>query len=83
MFPVSYGLRIERADSLDKEKIIDAMGNQAITAPSGNVILRATDHHVVLNMLIAEVENGSLALRKYIGPIVPPNQCAGKKMVGA
>ena len=74
---------IERADSLDKEKVIDAMGDQAITAPSGNVILRASDHHVVLNMHIAEVENGALTLRKYIGPIVPPDQCAGKKMVGA
>lgn len=74
---------IERADSLDKEKVIDAMGDQAITAPSGNVILRASDHHVVLNMLISEVENGVLTLRKYIGPIVPPDQCAGKKMVGA
>jgi ABC-type branched-subunit amino acid transport system substrate-binding protein len=74
---------IERADSIDKEKVIDAMGDQAITAPSGNVILRASDHHVVLNMLISEVENGALTLRKYIGPIVPPDQCAGKKMAGA
>jgi branched-chain amino acid transport system substrate-binding protein/urea transport system substrate-binding protein len=74
---------IERADSLDKEKIIDAMGDQAITAPGGNVILRASDHHVILNMMIAEVENRVLLLRKYLGPIVPPSQCAGKKMVGA
>ncbi|MCK4783086.1 MAG: ABC transporter substrate-binding protein [Desulfobacteraceae bacterium] len=74
---------IEKADSLDKEKVIDAMGDQAITAPSGNVILRASDHHVILNMMIAEVENRELVLRKYLGPIVPPSQCAGKKMVGA
>lgn len=74
---------IEKADSLDKEKVIDAMGDQAITAPSGNVILRASDHHVILNMMIAEVENKKLALRKYLGPIVPPSQCAGKKMEGA
>jgi len=74
---------IEKADSLDKEKVIDAMGDQAITAPSGNVILRASDHHVILNMMIAEVENRDLVLRKYLGPIVPPSQCAGEKMVGA
>lgn len=73
---------IERAGSLDKEKVIDAMGDQAITAPSGNVILRASDHHVILNMLIAEVENGKLTLRKYLGPIVPPSQCQGRKMEG-
>ena len=73
---------VERAGSIDKEKVIDAMGDQAITVPSGNVILRRSDHHVVLNMLISEVENGVLQLRKYIGPIVPPNQCAGKKMTG-
>jgi len=74
---------IEKADSLDKEKVIDAMGDQAITAPSGNVILRTSDHHVILNMMIAEVENKELVLRKYLGPIVPPSQCAEKKMVGA
>jgi branched-chain amino acid transport system substrate-binding protein/urea transport system substrate-binding protein len=74
---------IERADSFEKEKVIDAMGGQAITAPSGNVILRESDHHVIENMLIAEVENGQLALRKYLGPIVPTCQCAGKKMAGA
>jgi len=74
---------IEKAGSLDKEKVIDAMGDQAITAPSGNVILRASDHHVILNMMIAEVENKVLILRKYLGPIVPPSQCAGKKMEGA
>ena len=74
---------IEKAGSLDKEKVIDTMGDQAITAPSGNVILRASDHHVILNMMIAEVENRVLILRKYLGPIVPPSQCAGKKMVGA
>ncbi len=74
---------IERADSLDQEKVIDAMVDQAITAPSGNVILRASDHHVILNMMIAAVENKQLVLRKYLGPIVPPSQCEGKKMVGA
>ena len=73
---------IEKADSLDTEKVIDTMGGQGITAPSGNVILRASDHHVIFNMMIAEVENRKLILRKYLGPTVPPNQCAGKKMVG-
>ncbi len=74
---------IEKAGTADKEKVIDCMGDQAITAPGGNVILRGSDYHVILNMMIAEVENKQLKLRKYLGPIIPTPQCQGKKKAGA
>lgn len=68
---------IEKADSLDKEKIVDSLGDTAFTAPNGNIILRK-DHHTVFNMRIAKVVDGKLREMKYLGPIVPPEQCKGK-----
>ncbi len=70
---------IEKAKSDDKEKIIDAMGDQTIVVGNGPVTLRASDHHMILNMLIAEVKSGELVMTKYIGPVAPADQCAGQK----
>jgi branched-chain amino acid transport system substrate-binding protein/urea transport system substrate-binding protein len=73
---------IEKAKSDNKEKIIDAMPGQSVTAGNGKVIMHE-DHHMTLNMLIAEVMGGQLKMKEYIGPIRAANQCAGKKMEGA
>ncbi len=73
---------IEKAQSADKEKIIDAMIDQNVVAANGQVTMHG-DHHMTLNMLIAEVIGGQLKLKKYIGPIRAANQCQGRKMVGA
>jgi ABC-type branched-subunit amino acid transport system substrate-binding protein len=73
---------IEKAQSADKEKIIDAMIDQNVVAANGQVALHG-DHHMTLNMLIAEVIGGQLKLKKYIGPIRAGNQCQDRKMVGA
>lgn len=70
---------IEKAQTDDKEKIIDAMGDQTLVVGNGPVTLRASDHHMVLNMLIAEVKNGDLVMTQYIGPVAPADQCAGRK----
>ncbi len=70
---------IQRAGTDDKEKINDAMGDQSLVIGNGPVTLRASDHHMVLNMLIAEVSNGRLLMKKYIGPMAPSDQCAGRK----
>lgn len=72
---------IERAKTDDKEKVIDAMADQTLVVGNGPVTLRASDHHMVLNMLIAEVKAGELVMTKYIGPVAPADQCAGKKKV--
>jgi branched-chain amino acid transport system substrate-binding protein/urea transport system substrate-binding protein len=42
---------------------------------NGEVTLRAEDRHVDLNILIASVQNGALAMEKYIGKVIAPNQC--------
>ena len=70
---------IEKAGSDDKEKIIDAMGDLRITVGNGPVTMRAMDHHMILNMVIAEFTGGNLVAKKDIGPISPANQCEGKK----
>jgi branched-chain amino acid transport system substrate-binding protein/urea transport system substrate-binding protein len=70
---------IERAKSDDREALIDAMGDQTLVVGNGPVTLRASDHHMILNMLIAEVRGGDLVMTKYIGPVAPLDQCAGHK----
>ncbi len=70
---------IEKVQSDDKEKIIDAMGDQSLVVGNGLVTLRASDHHMILNMVIAEVVGGQLLPKKYIGPVVPADQCVGRR----
>lgn len=72
---------IEKAQSDNKEKIIDAMAGQTIVAGNGTVTMHK-DHHMTLNMLIAEVMDGKLQMKKYIGPIRAQNQCEGRTMDG-
>lgn len=72
---------IEKANSADKEKIIDAMPGLSVTAGNGKVTMHE-DHHMTLNMLIAEVMGGQLKMKEYIGPIRAADQCAGKEMGG-
>ena len=68
---------IKKAGSDDKEQIIDALGGLTLMSGNGEVTLRADDRHVDLNVLIAEVSDGKLLLKKYIGQVVAPSQCAG------
>jgi urea transport system substrate-binding protein len=68
---------IEKAQSTDREKIIDAMAGLSVTAGNGQVTMHA-DHHMTLNMLIAEVIDGKLQMKEYIGPTTSRPQCAGK-----
>ncbi|MDM8543137.1 substrate-binding protein [Desulfococcaceae bacterium HSG9] len=71
---------IKKSGGVDKEKIIDAMGDQTITVGNGPETMRASDHHVILNMLIGEFKDGKLEVKKNLGTIEPSNQCEGKKM---
>jgi ABC-type branched-subunit amino acid transport system substrate-binding protein len=66
---------IEKAQSLDREKIIDAMPGLSVVAGNGQVTM-LEDHHMTLNMLIAEVIDGKLQMKEYIGPTTSKPQCA-------
>ena len=61
------------------------MGGQKIVVGNGEEMMRAEDHHVVLNMLIGEFTGGKLVVRKDLGQVVPANQCKvkGKKNLNA
>jgi branched-chain amino acid transport system substrate-binding protein/urea transport system substrate-binding protein len=67
---------IRKAGSDDREKIIDSMVGMALMSGNGQVRLRREDRHADLNVLIAETHDGQLVLKKDIGPVKAPNQCA-------
>jgi branched-chain amino acid transport system substrate-binding protein/urea transport system substrate-binding protein len=70
---------IQKAKSLNREKIIDAMGGLSVVTGNGTETLRGTDHHMTLNMLIGKFTGGKLVLLKDLGPITPTDQCQIKK----
>ena len=69
---------IEKAGSDDREKILDNMGDLTITVGNGQETMRASDHHMILNMLIGKFTGGKLVVEKDLGAITPADQCAGK-----
>ena len=71
---------IDKAQSVDIDKIIDAMGDQSLVSGIGEVTMRNSDLHMVLNIVIAEVNDGQLVQKKYIGAVSPDNQYTGKEM---
>lgn len=78
-----YGLMMFLADAItaagtdDREQVIDAMGDRTRVVGNGPVTLRAQDHHMILNMIIAHVSGGELVEAQYVGPVTPANQCGG------
>ncbi|MCP4756415.1 MAG: ABC transporter substrate-binding protein, partial [Proteobacteria bacterium] len=64
---------VEKAGTVDKEKIVDAMEGLEITVGNGKVTMRE-DHHMNLNMIIAEFAGGRLAMRQNIGLVIPEDQ---------
>jgi branched-chain amino acid transport system substrate-binding protein/urea transport system substrate-binding protein len=66
---------INRAGTVDKEAITDAMVDQTLMSGNGEVYLRPQDRHVDLNVLLAETADGRLVLKEYIGPVKAPSQC--------
>ena len=69
---------INKAGSLDKGKIITAMEGIELTVGNGKVAMRQ-DHHMNLNMVIAQFHNGQLEMISDIGTIVPDDQRKGNE----
>ena len=69
---------IKRANSADKEKIIDHVTGFSLQSGNGMVRLRAEDRHADLNVVIAETHNQRLVLVKDIGLVKASNQCQQK-----
>lgn len=72
---------LDSAGSDEAEAVIDAMGDLTLTIGNGPVTLRAVDHHMVLNMLVAQAQGGRLVATRDVGPVSPPNQCGGRSLV--
>lgn len=68
-----FAAAMEKAGNPDKEAIIDAMENLNIVVGNGTVTMRH-DHHMILNIVIAEFQAGNLVLKEDIGRIVPAEQ---------
>lgn len=66
---------IKRAQSVDKEKIIDNMTGFQLQSGNGMTRLRPEDRHADLNVVIAETRGQKLVLVKDIGAVKAPNQC--------
>ncbi|CAM5494242.1 substrate-binding protein [Eoetvoesiella caeni] len=67
---------IKRANSDNKEAITDAMVGHSMLSGNGEVTLRASDRHADLNILIAQAKDGRMVIKKDIGRVVAPQQCA-------
>ncbi|WP_029074108.1 substrate-binding protein [Kaistia adipata] len=67
---------VRKADTDDKAAIMAALPNQSILSGNGEVTLRPSDRHVDLNILIASVKGGQLAMEEYIGKVNAPDQCS-------
>ena len=67
---------VKKANTDDKKAVMAALPGQSLMSGNGEVTLRAGDLHVDLNILIASVQGGALAMEKYIGKVTAPDQCA-------
>jgi ABC-type branched-subunit amino acid transport system substrate-binding protein len=70
-----YFAAIKRVGSADKEKVVEAIGDQKLLSGNGEVYLRPSDRHVDLNVVISETAGGILVLKKDVGRVSGPNQC--------
>lgn len=72
------GQAIEKAETEEGEKVVDAMADLSLVAANGRVTLRASDHHMILNIAIAEVIKGCLTVIKEVDSLSPADQCTGE-----
>lgn len=66
-----YGQAVEKGGSTDPWKVKAAMEGVTITAPEGQMTMRATDHHCAREMKIAIIHNGKYEIVKNFGMIDP------------
>jgi urea transport system substrate-binding protein len=66
-----YGQAVTEAGSTDPYKVKAKMEGMTITAPEGQMTMRATDHHCAREMKIAIIHNGKYVIAKNLGLIQP------------
>ena len=66
---------IRRAGTTHWDKVLPAMVDQKLLSGNGEIYLRSSDRHVDLNVIISEVKDGVLVLKKDVGRVSAPDQC--------
>lgn len=70
-----YAKAVEKAGSVDTEKVIDAMAGISFTAPSGQVSFDGSNNHLATNSIIGRCRNDGLydIIENFgaIAPVVP------------
>ncbi len=76
-----WGQALNEAGIEDVEKIVDTMADQSLVVANGRVTMRGSDHHMILNVVIAEVKDGRLTAVKDVDFLAPADQCADQRTV--
>jgi len=76
-----FGQAVNGAGTEDVEKIVDAMADRSLVVANGRVTMRGSDHHMILNIVVAEVKGGRLTLVKEVDFLAPADQCADERTV--
>ena len=67
-----YAKAVEKADSVDTEKVIDAMADISFEAPQGTVTFHSSNNHLATNSIIGRCRNDGLYdIIENFGPIAP------------
>jgi branched-chain amino acid transport system substrate-binding protein len=74
---------VKEADSLEQEEVIKALDHAAITqGPGGPAEMVPGQHHVRMNMYIAQADNGNFKVVKSLGVIDPKECMSGEAAAG-
>jgi len=69
---------VREAGTLDQDAVIRALDHTRLAdGPGGPAAMVPGQHHLRLNMYIAQVRNGALEVVKNLGPIDPKEQMVG------
>ena len=71
-----WKLAAEKAQTLDIEPTVDALGGISFDAPQGEVTIEKDSNHAALHQIIAEVrEDGGFDVVKDFGKVAPATEC--------
>jgi ABC-type branched-subunit amino acid transport system substrate-binding protein len=69
---------VREAGTLDQGAVLNALDHARLSeSPGGSTAMVPGQHHVRLNMYIAQIRNGALDVVKNLGPIDPKEQMIG------
>ena len=67
---------LEKAGTIDKEALVDALKGLTIDTPTGSMSIGADDHHTTMQMYLAKTEGQNLKVVQTLGRIAPQALCS-------